>query len=83
MYAKGDRVLAFDYRIWVKRGYDHDGNRDCWLPATVARGSYVEPKTEWSPGGQMMIDLKFDHLEDVSHGHFHHAIQMLLSPLEG
>ena len=82
MYEKGDRVLAFDYRIWNKRGYDHDGNRDCLKPATVL-ATYIEPKTEWSPGGLPMVDLKFDHLEKVSHGHFLHAISMLLSPLEG
>lgn len=82
MYEKGDRVLAFDYRIWQKRGYDLDHNRDCWLPATVL-ATYIEPKTRWSPGGLPMVDLKFDHLKEPSRCHFLHAIQMLLSPLEG
>jgi hypothetical protein len=70
----GDRVVAYDYRIWEKRGRDLNNNEDCWKPATVI-AVYPEPKTRWSSGGESMVDLKFDHLECVSKAHFLHAIR--------
>ena len=72
--AVGDKVIAYDPRIWAKRGRDFCNNEDCWKPARVV-AIYVEPRSQWSPGGKMMYDLKFDHLGEVSRSHFRHAIR--------
>lgn len=70
----GDRVTAFDYRIWEKQGRDIGGNLDCWRPATVA-DVRTRQKDRRQKGGEMLYDLKFDHMSEVSRSHFRHAIR--------
>jgi hypothetical protein len=77
-FSVGDRVIACDYRIWAKRGHrDLGNNEDCWKPARIVR-IHVEPRSQWGPGGRLLYDLKFDHLEEVSTCHLHHAIEEVI-----
>lgn len=58
----GDRVIAYDPRIWNKRKKDVDNNEDCWLPAKVM--------CVYRNHGDLVVDLLFDHDSEISHGHF-------------
>ncbi len=63
-YKAGDRVIAYDVRVWDEEGKDVGKNEHCWLPATVMK---VYPG---GAGYGLLADLLFDHDPEESHGHF-------------
>jgi hypothetical protein len=63
-YKAGDRIIAYDPRVWDEVGHDVGHNEHCFLPATVTK---VYPG---GPGYGLLADLQFDHNPEESHGHF-------------
>ncbi len=60
-YAKGDRVIWYDPRLWGPRDIGH--NEHCFKPATV-----VLAYSTVRDGN--LVDLRFDHNPTVSRAHF-------------
>ncbi len=65
-YAKGDRVIWYDWRLWGPR--DIGNNEHCFKPATV-----VLAYSTARDGN--LVDLLFDHNPVVSRSHFADAPQ--------
>ncbi len=60
-FAKGDRVIWFDPRLWGPR--DIGNNDHCRKPATVALAYSTARDGN-------LVDLLFDHNSVLSRGHF-------------
>lgn len=60
----GSRVTVFDSLAWAQAGYDQpDGNAQFYRPATVERVLIT-------PTGEVVADVRWDHNNRVSAGHF-------------
>src|SRR3972149_10028441 len=72
---KGDRVRVFDNELWA--GRDVGNNSQFYMPATI---EWVHEDRDGAP----MVDVRFDHRpENVSYGHFLHAVAEKLPGLAG
>lgn len=73
----GERARVFDAIEWQKTG-DVEDNGQFLKPATIVK-IYKEERTKFKAGCKLMmlVDVKFDHRDPVSKGHFLYCIERL------
>jgi hypothetical protein len=78
-FKVGEKVLVYDDRIWQKRGYDWDNNRDCWKEAIILniRHDVTIPHGYGSSDAfyPELIDVQFLYDNHISPSHFTSAVR--------